>query len=702
MEAAHEFLTTLALVLCVAGITTVLFQRLHQPVVFGYLLAGLIIGPGTPIPLEADPNVVQTLAELGVILLMFSLGLEFSLRKLIKVAPTAGVIALGQASAMMWAGYLIGQLFGWTTLESVYLGAIIAISSTTIIIKAFNEQGIRERFTRLVFGILIVEDLIGILLLTILTAISAGAVSFGSLAATAGRLGLFLALLIGIGLLIVPRVVRMVVRLDKPETTLVMSVGVCFALSWLALSFGYSVALGAFIAGSLIAESGHAKSIEHLVQPVRDMFGAIFFVAVGMLIDPRLIGEHIGAVIVITLTVIVVKVTSVTVLSFVTGYNVRTSVQTGMSLAQIGEFSFIIAGLGLSLGATRDFLYPIAVAVSAITTLTTPILIRKSGRFASWLDRNLPHPIQNFVSLYTSWIEGLRTREPVQPGRKQRRIVLLLILDAILLAALTIGVSLELGASIAALTRITNLTPEAAMWVTIAGAFLIAIPLGVGIFRGARSVGLELANRVFPPGEPGKVDTAAAPRRAMAITLHISIVFIIGAPLVAITQPFLPLFRGALPLIAVLALLAIAFWRSARNLEGHTRAGAEIIVMALSRQMAEEETESAEEARAEAVRRSLPGLGEPVPIRLHSDSPAVGKSLADLDLRGSTGATVLAILRENGEDVTLPTGRETLHAGDTLMVAGSHKAIAGARIRLTPPKPPHTARHISDSSLTTP
>jgi len=693
MEAAHEFLTTLALVLCIAGITTVVFQRLRQPVVFGYLLAGLIVGPGTTIPLAADEAVVQTLAELGVILLMFSLGLEFSVRKLIKVAPTAGVIGVGQCSAMIWAGYLIGQLFGWTTLESVYLGAIIAISSTTIIIKAFNEQGIRERFTRLVFGILIVEDLIGILLLTILTAISAGGVTFGGLLGTAGRLSLFLALVIGIGLLTVPRTVRMVVRLDKPETTLVMSVGVCFALSWLALEFGYSVALGAFIAGSLIAESGHAKNIEHLVQPVRDIFGAVFFVAVGMLIDPRIIADHLGAVVVITLTVVFMKVTSVSVLSFVTGYNVRTSVQSGMSLAQIGEFSFIIAGLGLSLGATRNFLYPIAVAVSAITTLTTPILIRNSGRFASWVDRNLPVPIQNFVSLYTSWIEGLRTREPVEPGTKRRRTVLLLVIDAALLAAIVIGVSVELGRATGAVTRLTNLAPEVAVWVVIAGAMLAATPLAVGIFRAARAIGRELADRVFPPEPPGKVDPAAAPRRAMAITLQIAIVFIIGAPLVAITQPFLPLFRGALPLIGILAILAIAFWRTARNLEGHTRAGAEIIVMALSRQMADEEVEP-DDARVEQVRRALPGLGEPEPIRLHKDSPAVGKSLADIDLRGTTGATVLAILRETGEDVTLPTGREILQAGDTLMVAGSHKAIAGARSLLAPPHaPPAPATH---------
>ncbi|MFN8719040.1 MAG: cation:proton antiporter, partial [Gemmatimonadaceae bacterium] len=292
MPDSHAFLTNLALVLCVAAVTTFLFQRIRQPVVFGYLVAGMIVGPHVPIPIVVDEGMVKTLSELGVVLLMFGLGLDFSLRKLAQVGPTSGLVALIDSSAMMFFGYLLGRLLGWTTIESVYAGAIVAISSTTIIVKAFSEQEVSGRFTRIVFGILIIEDLIAILLIATLTTISSGGeLSAGDLALTAGRLGLFLAGLVGVGLLFVPRLVRAVVRLDRPETTLVVSLGLCFAAAWLAVSFGYSVALGAFIAGSLVAESGEAKVVEHAVAGVRDMFGAIFFVSVGLMIDPRLIAE---------------------------------------------------------------------------------------------------------------------------------------------------------------------------------------------------------------------------------------------------------------------------------------------------------------------------------------------------------------------------------------------------------------------------
>jgi CPA2 family monovalent cation:H+ antiporter-2 len=295
MHDAHEFLRTLAVVLCVAAVTTVVFQRLRQPVVFGYLLAGMIVGPHIPIPLVADEAIVETLSELGVILLLFSLGLEFSLRKLLRIGPTAGLVAVAQSSGMVWIGYVLGQLLGWTTLESVFAGAVIAISSTTIIAKAFEEQRVKGRFTEIVFGVLIIEDLIGIFLIAILTTVATGtAVSASSLAVTGARLATFLAGLIGVGLLVVPRTIRAVVRMNRPETTLVASIGICFAAALLALSFGYSVALGAFIAGSLVAESGEEKVVEHLVQPVRDVFAAIFFVSVGVLIDPAIVAQHWG------------------------------------------------------------------------------------------------------------------------------------------------------------------------------------------------------------------------------------------------------------------------------------------------------------------------------------------------------------------------------------------------------------------------
>src|SRR5918999_1863237 len=397
MHDAHEFLTTLAVVLSVAALPTVVFQRLRQPVVFGYLFAGMIVGPHVPIPIVADVAIVQTLSETGVILLLFYLGLEFSLRKLIRVGPRASIVAVVQGAVMIWLGYSLGRGFGWTKIESFYAGAIIAISSTTIIAKAFQEQRVTGKFTELVLGVLIIEDLIAIFLLTVLTALSAGTgVSAGSLAITGVRLAMFLTGLIVVGLLLIPRAVRMVVRMNRPETTLIASMGICFAAAILAYAFGYSVALGAFIAGSLVAESGEEHTVARLIEPVRDVFAAIFFVAVGMLIDPELVAQYWVPVVVFTIAVIVGQVTIVTISAFLTGHGTRTSLQAGMSLAQIGEFSFIIAGIGIATGATRDFLYPMAVAVSAITTLTTPWLIRGATPAASYVDSKLPQPIQTF------------------------------------------------------------------------------------------------------------------------------------------------------------------------------------------------------------------------------------------------------------------------------------------------------------------
>ncbi len=692
MHDAHEFLRTLAVVLSAAAVTTVVFQRLKQPVVFGYLLAGMIVSPHVPIPLMADEATVRTLAETGVILLLFALGLEFSLRKLIRVGPTAGAVAVVQSSIMVLIGYLLGRGFGWTTLESFYAGAVLAISSTTIIAKAFEEQRVRGRFTELVLGILIIEDLIAIFLLAILTTVSSGAnVSAVTLAATGLRLVIFLAALIGIGLLLIPRTVRAVVRMGRPETTLIASMGICFGAALLALTFGYSVALGAFIAGSLVAESGHEKTVEHLVQPVRDVFAAIFFVSVGMLIDPLLVAEHWLPVVVMTVAVIVGKVVAVTVSAFLIGYAPRTAVEAGMSLAQIGEFSFIIAGVGLATGATRPFLYPIAVSVSAITTLTTPWLIRSAGSAAAYVDAKLPRPLQTFVALYGSWIERLRSTRADKTGRPRvRRLVSLVALDAVLIVGVVIGTALELDHFSALLAAWLGTTVDTARLVVLVGAGAVLVPLSIGLVRTARQLGLAVALPALPTPDTG-VDLAAAPRRALVVTLQLVVVSVVLVLVLVATQPFVPALRSPLVLGLMLGMLLIVlgiiFWRTAMDLHGHARAGAEIIVAALAHQMAAEPTGSespSAERRIERVREVLPGMGDPIPLRIMPGSPAVGRTLADVNMRSVTGATVLAILRDRGEQVLMPSGSQVLRDGDLLAVIGSHDAVESAKALVAP------------------
>jgi CPA2 family monovalent cation:H+ antiporter-2 len=683
MSGAHHFLLALTVVFGVAAVVTVLFHRLRQPVVLGYVIAGLLVGPHLPVPLVADPAIVQTLSELGVVLLMFALGLEFSLRKLVQVGTTAGITAVVETSLMVWLGFLAGRAFGWTWLESLFAGAVVAISSTTIIAKAFDEQKVRGKLREFVIGALIAEDLIAILLIAVLTALASGAgLSPRGLALTAGRLMAFLVALVVLGLLVIPRAMRAVVRLKSSETTLIAAIGICFGVSLLAQAAGYSVALGAFLAGSLVSESGEAEAVEPLVAPVKDLFAAVFFVSVGMTLDPAIIARNWAAVAVLSAVVVIGKIGGVSVGAFLTGAGVPTSVQAGMSLAQIGEFSFIIAGLGVALGATREFLYPVAVSVSAVTTLLSPWLIRASGASADYLDRRLPRALQTFAVLYGSWIEGLRKAPPQRTRAAQaRRLVRLLFIDALALAAVAVGFSVLHGRALDLLETRFRMAPAASRWVVELSAVLLALPFAAGVVRVAHRLGTVLASAALPEAAGRRVDLAVAPRRMLSAALQITVVLLIGAPLVAITQPFLPGIEGAVALGSLLLALAVGFWRSAKNLQGHVRAGAQVIAEALGSQARSGARAPAQQAMAQ-VRELMPGLGEPQSLSLDGASPAVGRSLAELNLRGRTGATVLAIHRSEG-DVLLPAANEVLCPGDLVALAGSEEALLAAKDVLT-------------------
>jgi CPA2 family monovalent cation:H+ antiporter-2 len=682
MPEARDFLSALAVVLCVAAVTTVAFQRLRQPVVLGYLLAGLIVGPHVPIPLVADGAAIRTLSELGVILLMFSLGLGFSLRGLVRVGPAAGLTALLETSVMLWLGFMAGRLMGWSSLESFFAGGVVAISSTTIVAKAFEERRSGGKVRDLVVGILVFEDLIAVLLIAILTGVASGrGLAAGPLVSTVATLAAFLVGLIAVGMLVVPRAVRAINRLNRPETTLVASIGICFAAALLARALGYSVALGAFIAGALIAESGEERRIAQLVEPVRDMFVAIFFVSVGMLIDPATVARHWLPVAVLTAVVVLGKTSGVSVGAFLTGRGLKTSVQAGMSLAQIGEFSFIIAGLGLSMRATGEFLYPVAVAVSAVTTLLTPRMIGGSQAVAAWVDRKLPGPLQTYAALYGSWLEewGSAPRANTAVG-SIRRLLRLLVLDGAVLAGILLGTSAVMDAVVRFARERAGLSDGVARSLVVAAAIALAGPFLFGVIRVGRRLGVTVARVALPEAENARVDFAGAPRRALVVTLELASIMLVGAPLIALTQPFLQSVPGAAVLALCVAALGVTFWRSTTNLQGHVRAGAQVIVEALASQSRGREVR--EDARVlDDAHHLLPGLGALVAVRLVAGSPAAGLTLAELNLRGLTGATVLAVRRGSG-GLIVPSAQERLAAGDVLGLAGTHEAVEAAKMLL--------------------
>lgn len=691
MQDAHAFLQNLALVLGAAAITTIVFQKLRQPLVLGYLLAGLILGPHVPIPLVADEGMVHTLSELGVILLMFSLGLEFSLGKLFRVGPKAAIIAVLEVALMLWLGNLTAMLFGWTRLEGLFAGAIVAISSTTIIAKAFDEHGVKGPLRELVFGVLIVEDLFAILLLTTLTTVSKGTgLSAPDLVRTMGGLAGFLGAVLVLGLLFVPRLMRLVSKLHRPETTLVTSIGLCFSMALLAQKFGYSVALGAFLAGSLIAESGEEKEVERLVEPVRDMFAAIFFVSVGMLIDPAIVARHWAAILLLTVVVIVGKVVGVSVGAFATGAGVPMSVRTGMSLAQIGEFSFIIAGVGLTLKATGTFLYPVAVAVSALTTLSTPWLIKASTPVAAFVDRHLPRPLQTFAALYGSWLERFSAPTPSTKtlGSRARRFVVLELLDVALLAAIVIGTSMLLPRLSVSLETASGFAPWVTRALVLVGAFALSVPFCIGLARVVRAFARFLATEALPSPGAGKTDLADAPREALVGALQLVNLLVLGVLLLTITQPFLPSSQGGVVVAVLVLVVALGFWRNATNLDQHVRAGSQAMVEALAASSRRTADPSASlEVSLEPYHAVFPGLGDPERIVIPEGAACAGKTLGELNVRGRTGGVILAIRR--GETALVaPRGPETLLAGDILAVAGSHSAVADVRALLASPGDP--------------
>jgi CPA2 family monovalent cation:H+ antiporter-2 len=386
-------ISDLALMLIVGGITTVLFKIIKQPVVLGYILAGFLTGPYiTWLPTVVDSANINTWSEIGIIFLMFALGLEFNLHKLASVGGTAIITALTEVFGMLALGFAVGTAMGWNTMNSIFLGGVLSMSSTTIIIKAFEELNLKgKRFTELVFGALIVEDIAGIFMMIILStiAVSTG-ISGGALVQKLGLMLLYLALWLLLGIYIVPTLLKRIQTIITEEMLLIVSVGICLGMVLLADMLEFSSALGAFLAGSLLAGTIHAERIEHLTKPVKDLFGAIFFISVGMLVDPALLAQYWLPVIIVTLTTIAGKLVFSTSGVLLSGQKLSTALSAGFSLAQIGEFAFIITALGASLRVTGDFLYPIVVCVSVITTLTTPFCIRLAAPFHDFLNKRLP------------------------------------------------------------------------------------------------------------------------------------------------------------------------------------------------------------------------------------------------------------------------------------------------------------------------
>lgn len=398
-------ISDLALMLLVAGAMTLLFKKLRQPLVLGYIIAGFIVGPYFNLfPNVVDMVSINTWSEIGIIILMFSLGLEFNLHKLASVGGTAIITAITEVVFMLLIGIGCGQLMGWSTMDSIFLGGMLSMSSTTIIIKAFDDLRLKGRkFTELVFGTLVIEDIAGIFMMVMLStvAVSQG-ISGVDLAVSLFKMAFYLALWLILGIYLLPTILKKTKKLMDDETMLIVSLGTCFGMVLLANHLGFSSALGAFLAGSLLAGTIHAERIEHANKPVKDLFGAVFFISVGMMVNPSLIVQYAGPIVVITLATVIGKAIFSSLGVLLSGQSLKTAISCGFSLAQIGEFSFIIASLGISLGVIDDYIYPIVVSVSVITTFTTPFVINSAERTYAFLNRHMPQKLSDYLNRHTS------------------------------------------------------------------------------------------------------------------------------------------------------------------------------------------------------------------------------------------------------------------------------------------------------------
>ena len=674
----HGALDSLAIVLCVAALTTVIFNYLHQPVVIGYILAGLIVGPYVAIPINADRETVRTMAELGVVLLMFTIGLDFSFKRLMKVLPTGGTVALVEVSLLLWLGYAVGRLLGWDARESLMAGGIVSISSTTVVAKLFSEKRDRGPETETVLGILLVEDIIAILLLGVFATLSrGGGVSLSLLADNAGWLAAFLAASVVMGVMLIPRSIRAVERTARSETLLVASVGLCFAAALLARNAGFSVALGAFIAGVLVSESGAGWRVKELVRPLRDIFAAIFFVAIGMSIDPKIALSHWPLVLLFSAVVVVGKFFGVAGGAFLTGRSPGVAVRAGMSMGQIGEFSFLMVGLGAWKGGTGAHLYTLAVSVSALTVFLTPWMHRAAPYVAASVDRWMPPRLQTFVTMYGSWLERLPEAWRLKVPRSMFfRLLRVTLLDGVLLVATVAVASRYIGWMAGRGAALTG----APAWVAQVAVGGMATAIGLffffGIVQSARRMGDILLEAVMPTPGPDRADFATVPRQVLRATFQAGAVLLAGIPLVAVTQPFISFLPGAVILGAALAIPVYFVWRRTADLHGHVKAGARLVMEILQEQLRESGTGPQDN------REDVPGIGKVATFRVEGWHHAAGRSLSALDLRAQTGASIIAI-RRGAEKVEFPTGSAILHEGDILVLAGSLDAVSQAHAVLS-------------------
>ena len=645
-ETTHHLkplISDLGLILITAGIAVLIFKKLKQPLVLGYLIAGFLAGNHFDFfPTITETKSVEVWAEIGVIILLFSLGLEFSFKKLMKVGGTASITAITQIVTMVIIGYWVGQWMNWSKMDSIFLGVILSISSTTIILKTFDELGVKaQKFAGIVIGSLIVQDLVAILMMVLLSTIAVSQQFSGSeLMMSVLKLIFFLTVWFVGGIFFIPTLLKKAKHLLTDEMLLIISLALCLMMVSFAANVGFSPALGAFIMGSIIAETTQAEHIEHLIKPVKDLFGAVFFVSVGMLIDPNTLYEYAVPVAILTFVTIIGQTVSSIIGALLAGQPLKQSVQTGMSLSQIGEFSFIIATLGMTLNVTSAFLYPVVVAVSAVTTFTTPFMVKYAAPFSDFLERKLPKKwIKNInrYSMNTQAIKSVSTWQKVL-----NTYIIQIVIHSIIVAAVIL-LSAKFIAPLVANTRFGN-TLAALITLVVIAPFLWALSL-----------------RRFAVDEVEILWKERKYRGAilMLILVRMSLgVFFIGFLLNIFFSPLVAF------IALIIAIVAYQIFPKKLNEQYHK------IENHFLKNLNDRENKKIDRRYANL----MPWDGHMSVFDIGKESNLAGKTLEELQIREQVGINI-AYIKRGDVMIPIPTKNERLFPGDEISVIGTDKQV---------------------------
>lgn len=634
-------ISDLAFILLMGAVVTVLFKWIKQPVVLGYIVAGFLASPHFEyLPSVTSEENIDFWAQIGIVVLLFSLGLEFSFRKLLNSGGSAVVTALIIVVGMMCAGFAVGHLLHYNFINSLFLGGMLSMSSTTIIIKAFTDMGLRQKkFASMVLAVLIVEDLFAVLMMVLLSSIAINKSVEGSeLVYSVGKLIFFLVIWILVGVYVLPSLLGRIRNYLNNETLLIVSMGLCLGMAVFSVYCGFSLALGAFVMGSVLAGTSYAERIEHVVTPVKDLFGAVFFISVGMMVQPAILATYWMPIVLLSAVVIVGMIVFGTTGMLVTGQSLRVAIQSGFSLTQIGEFAFIIATLGMSLGVLDSTIYPIVVAVSVITTFTTPYFIKLSQPAYDYVERHLPRRLNFLINRYQQ--EADRSEAEGRPwGKILKRYVWRTVLYSIVLIAIHL-LSMQY-----LMPYLSELVGAWSKFVGVVVTLLVMAPFLIALM-------LPISNMTGIPETSARI-----PRLVMMIFRFLIALFFV-------VRTFIDVYStraGLGVVISVAVLLGLYFSRRIRS------------------SMSRIESKFLDNLNERELRRS--GKKNTVVHDLHqayvqvgTASPFVGERLMDSNLRHKYGVNVVGIQRGNIY-IPIPNGRTRLYPGDTISVIGTDDQI---------------------------